>query len=182
MIEEKKQYSISYLAKTEADKVIVLNSLNEVGALNPVEGRATELKLAYPIKKQTSALFGSITFEASPDTISKIDERLKFVDGILRFLIVSVSNRKPNPRASYNYKTKESSNDVSGAPSSESEETSMLQETAGPIVEQTNQSISDENLIDSNHILQDSIDVENKIDDIAFNKKLEEILIDSETK
>ena len=166
MIEGKKQYSISYLAKTEADKVIVLNSLNEVGALNPVEGRATELKLAYPIKKQTSALFGSITFEASPDIISKIDERLKFVDGILRFLIISVSNRKPNLRASYNYKTKESSSDVSKAPSPETEDTSILQETTDPIVEQTNQSIS----------------ARNKIDDIAFNKKLEEILIDSETK
>ena len=95
---EKKQYEISYLTRTEADKDTVLTALGETGAENLQEGRMAEIKLAYPIKKQTSAFFGSTVFEAGPESISKINDILKFAEGILRFLIVTPPAQKPQPR------------------------------------------------------------------------------------
>jgi len=185
MIEGKKQYSISYLAKTEADKVIVLNSLNEVGALNIAEGRVTELKLAYPIKKQTSALFGSIVFEAIPDTVSKIDERLKFAEGILRFLIVAIPSKKPNiwlvssQRNRENINNKNVTDDVD---SIRNEEVAILKETETSITEQTDNLSLTQNPTDNVFPVEERFAAENKIDDASFDEKLEEILADSKLK
>ena len=98
MLTEKKQYEISYLARTETDKDAVLAALNGAGADNFQEGRVTEIKLAYPIKKQTSALFGSVVFEALPEAIAKINDSLKFSEGVLRFLIITPPAQKAHPR------------------------------------------------------------------------------------
>ncbi len=98
MSEEKKQYEISYLARTEADKDAILKALGEANADNIQEGKLAEIKLAYPVKKQTSAFFGSIVFEALPEAATKINGSLKFSEGILRFLLVTPPAEKPHPR------------------------------------------------------------------------------------
>ena len=180
MTEGRKQYTISYLAKTESDKEAVLKSLNHIGAQNLAEGRLTELKLAYPIKKQTSALFGSITFEVEPEMITKIDEQLKFTEGVLRFLIVTASVRKINPRFTRNQKDKEdikSINIVNNIVSEEhpasaevTEEITLLQTDKAPLIKElSNDSLSTENYLSTN----------NDIDEAAFDEKLKELLTNS---
>ena len=183
MTEGKKQYTISYLAKTESDKETVLKSLNHVGAQNITEGRLTELKLAYPIKKQTSALFGSTTFEGASEMIIKIDEQLKFAEGILRFLIVTASVRKTNPRFIKSQKDKEDINSINivnniNNPVNEdrpttaesTEEITLLQTDKSPLIKE----LLSDNPLTENHILAND-----DIDEVAFDEKLKELLTNS---
>jgi ribosomal protein S6 len=100
MLTENKQYEISYLVRTETDKDAVIKVLRDIGAENVTEGKLAEIKLAYPIKKQTSALFGFAVFEVAPESIVKINPLLRFADGVLRFLIVTPPPKKPQPRFS----------------------------------------------------------------------------------
>ncbi|MFA4999167.1 MAG: 30S ribosomal protein S6 [Parcubacteria group bacterium] len=100
MSEEKKPYEIAFLARTEADKEAVLRVLAQIGAENISEGKFSEIKLAYPIKKQTSAFFGSATFESVPNAVLKIDEPLKFAEGVLRHILVTPPTKKYVPRFS----------------------------------------------------------------------------------
>ena len=183
MTEGKKQYTISYLAKTESDKETVLKSLNHVGAQNIIEGRLTELKLAYPIKKQTSALFGSTIFEGAPEMIIKIDEQLKFAEGILRFLIVTASVRKTNPRFIKSQKDKEDINNINAINSINNtisedlsiateaiEQNTLLQTDKLPLIKE----LADDSLPTENHVLAND-----DIDEAAFDEKLKELLTNS---
>lgn len=92
MSEEKKQYEISFLVKTEPDKDAVFQALAQVNIIS--EGRFLEIKLAYPIAKQTVAYFGSVIFEAGPEDINEIDSKMKFTESVLRFLIVTPPPKK----------------------------------------------------------------------------------------
>jgi ribosomal protein S6 len=98
MSEEKKQYEISFLTRTEADKQVILKTLADISAEQITEGRFSEIRLAYPIKKQTVAYFGSIVFDALPGEVTKLDNILRFEEGILRFLFVTPPARKPVSR------------------------------------------------------------------------------------
>jgi len=185
MIDGKKQYTISYLARTEADKESVLKSLKEVNALTLTEGRVSELKLAYPIKKQTSAFFGFIAFEVAPEAISKIDEQLKFEEGILRFLIVIAPARKLNARLVNNQKNKEEiekPDAVNNADLIREEEASLLKEVEEMIAEQTDNLSLAQNINNDNSLIEEISASEDKIDNLAFDEKLEEILADSQIK
>ncbi len=152
MSEEKKQYEISYLARTEADKDAVLKVLGGAGAENLEEGRLSEIKLAYPVKKQTSAYFGSTVFEAATEAIAKINDSLKFTEGILRFLIVTPPAKKSHPRFGGKERTPEE------APMAEEAKTEEApaekEESAEPEIKEA----------------------KTEIDDAALDEKLEEIL------
>ena len=95
MLEGARQYEISFLALREGDKEAVQTAI--AGAQGEIisEGRYAEMKLAYPIKKQTSAFFGSFVFSASPEKAVEVEKTLRFADGILRFLIITPPPRKP---------------------------------------------------------------------------------------
>jgi len=180
MTEGKKQYTISYLAKTESDKETVLKSLNHIGAQNLAEGRLTELKLAYPIKKQTSAFFGSITFEVVPEMIIKIDEQLKFAEGILRFLIVTASIRKISPRFTRNQKDKEDIKSINVVNNIVSEEHPTSAEVTGEItLSQTDKLPLIKELSNDNIPAENYLSTNNDIDEVAFDEKLKELLTNS---
>jgi ribosomal protein S6 len=149
MLTENKQYEISYLVRTEADKNAVLKVLQDINAENVVEGKLAEIRLTYPVKKQTSALFGFTVFEANPELIAKINPLLKFAEGVLRFLIVTPPPKKSQPRFSDRGRA----------------ETQVKTE---------NENIGQ---IDSESSLP-NLSSENKseVDDAAFDEKLEEIL------
>ena len=192
MTEEKKQYTISYLVKTESGKEAVLNSLNKVSVQNLVEGRFTELKLAYPIKKQTSAFFGSMAFKASPETIIKIDEQFKFIEDILRFLIIATPVRKTNSRFANNQRVKENIGDTNninnvGAINStvlvtEKENLVLEEEAEEAILKQADELLSVEEPTNNDSFKEEHSFVKNGIDDTAFDEKLKEILTDSQAK
>lgn len=150
MLTENKQYEISYLARTEADKDAVIATLNEAGAENLQEGRITEIKLAYPIKKQTSALFGSIVFETAPESIAKINGLLKFKEGVLRFIIVTPPAKKSHPRFSGRDKAAEGTA-VTDQAKNEEASAEAEKEATEP-------------------------EIRKEIDDAALDEKLEEIL------
>lgn len=94
MLEGARQYEISFLALREGDKETVKTVI--AGAQGEIlsEGRYAEMKLAYPIEKQTSAFFGSFVFSAIPEKAVEIEKALRFTDGILRFLVITPPARK----------------------------------------------------------------------------------------
>jgi len=151
---ENKQYEISYLVRTETDKEAVIKGLKDAGAENITEGRLNEIKLAYPIKKQTSALFGYASFEASPEMMTSINSFFRFAEEVLRFLIVTPPPKKAEPRFS------DKSRSESGV------------ESGG--VEETRQAGSEK--------LSSGLSPERKseVDDKAFDEKLEEILTNTQ--
>jgi len=185
MTEDKKQYTISYLARVETDKESVLKSLKEANASIFAEGRISELKLAYPIKKQTSAFFGSIVFETAPETISKIDEKLKFEEGILRFLIVVAPTRKSKTWSVNNQKNKEDiekTDVINNTGFIKEEEASILEEAEKLIAKQIDDSPLTQSSTDDVSFIEELSIPEDKINDIAFDEKLEEILANSKLK
>jgi len=192
MTEEKKQYTISYLVKTESGKEAVLKCLNKINVQNLVEGRFTELKLAYPIKKQTSAFFGSITFKALPETIIKIDEQFKSIEDVLRFLVIATPVRKTNSRFTNNQRAKENIGDINNINNASTidsvnlivdGESPVLEEsTEETILKQADELLSAEEPINNDSSKEEHLFAKNGIDDVAFDEKLKEILTDSQTK
>ena len=53
------------------------------GVISPVRKR-----LAYPIKKQVQAFFGSMTFHFNPESLPALDKKIKEDNQIIRHLIV----------------------------------------------------------------------------------------------
>lgn len=87
--DDKKEYELSFLLKNEES----INALQ--GVLSRFKCEVTsqsEIKrtvLAYPIKKETSALFGYVYFMALPSVIQEFTHELRLEPGILRFLIIN---------------------------------------------------------------------------------------------
>lgn len=159
MSEAVKKYEISFLTKTEADKEVVLKVLKDVGASITEEGKFSEIKLAYPIKKNTVAFFGSIVFESASKGVSKIGEAFKFSDGVLRFLVITPPPKKPVPRLSFDQKPeiKKSELNTSSNSGGEKEEEKIIKESSEKSEKE-------------------------EVNDTAFNEKLDEILPNNNNK
>ncbi len=65
------------------------NLLKEMGLEIISEGGVTEIRLAYPVKKETRANFGYIHFSAEPEVVNKLRDSLQLNVNVLRFLIVT---------------------------------------------------------------------------------------------
>lgn len=92
-MENNKTYEIAYLLQaSEAERVIV-DVLNQHKSEIFNNGELSEIKLAYPIKKQQSAHFGFIQFSANPESIEQIKFTLANEPQILRILVVSISEQ-----------------------------------------------------------------------------------------
>ncbi len=86
---DKKEYELSYLAPTEevgheVEKVIVAAG-GEVTMKSPVQS----MRLAYAIKKHTTAFFGFFYFNALPEIAAILNEALRTNKNVLRYLIVT---------------------------------------------------------------------------------------------
>jgi ribosomal protein S6 len=92
--EEKKQYEVSFLLRKEEDVPKLVKNLEEAGAQIIERGRVSEIRLAYPVRKERSALFGYIIFEAPAEKIKGLSDRLTLDKDILRFLIVTPAHGK----------------------------------------------------------------------------------------
>ncbi len=103
MESEKKNYEISFLLKEENDVEAVLKHLSQIGAEILNEGKISELKLAYPIKKLNSAYFGWLHFAAQPDGVVKLNSALKLEGRVVRYLIITPpitkTEKKKAPRS-----------------------------------------------------------------------------------
>lgn len=87
--EIKKEYEISFLLTSpDAEKeltAVLKSNKAEIYFQKP----ATELKLAYKIKRHSAALFGFAQFRAEPALIKPIDETLRLNTGVIRFMIMT---------------------------------------------------------------------------------------------
>lgn len=89
MEKEQKNYEIGFLIKTEEDKNEIIKALEEQKVSIAKNGGLLRIKLAYQIKKESSAYFDYIIFLAYPEAIEKISKNLKLNSKILRFLIIT---------------------------------------------------------------------------------------------
>lgn len=91
---EKKEYEIGYMIKAadalaEIEKVL---SSEQADVVNKSQPR--EMRLAYPVKKHTTAFFGFIIFKVMPEAIARMKKVLQLREGVLRFIIVKPASKK----------------------------------------------------------------------------------------
>lgn len=91
MIEENKNYEISFLVKSESDREELIKILKD-SQFSVINGsQISRIKLTFPIKKENFAYFGYLYFSGDPANIQKLSDKLKTESKILRFLIISQS-------------------------------------------------------------------------------------------
>jgi ribosomal protein S6 len=88
MDKENKKYEIGFLAKNESFKEEIIKLLVGFGAEITDSGNASRINLAYPIKKETSAVFGYVYFSGQPDIVKKIGDNLRLNSEVLRHIII----------------------------------------------------------------------------------------------
>lgn len=91
-------YEISFLANSLEDASAVKDLLQKLQAEIVNEGPISEIQLAYPIEKKTSAVFGYIHFNLAAEDAPKITETLTLEKKIMRFLVITPVPQKPVPR------------------------------------------------------------------------------------
>lgn len=84
---DKKHYEIGFLLKAEDEKSEIAKILKASGAEILEESPVSGIKLAYPIKKESFAYFGSVRFLAEPGAMKEIDQETKNGADILRHII-----------------------------------------------------------------------------------------------
>ena len=94
MTTDSKVYEVAFLAKSLDEEKALTELITQYRGNVVQKGAFQEIKLAYPIKKQTSAYFGYLRFEFLPEDVDKLSETLKLHPGILRHLIVTPSTAK----------------------------------------------------------------------------------------
>ncbi|MBI4993436.1 30S ribosomal protein S6 [Candidatus Wolfebacteria bacterium] len=94
MEKDLKKYEIGFLAYSEEarNNIVELLKVNSAEIIN--DGGFSKIKLAYPVKKHTSAFFGYIQFSSLPSAVVNLKDSLKLNSQILRFMIIIL-----NPKA-----------------------------------------------------------------------------------
>ncbi len=89
-----REYELAFLS-TDEGKVLgeTLELLKREGANVTYESKLHTIRLAYPIKKQTSAFFGFLQFILSPDKALELRASLSHHPLILRFLLILLPRR-----------------------------------------------------------------------------------------
>ncbi|MDD5098802.1 MAG: 30S ribosomal protein S6 [Candidatus Colwellbacteria bacterium] len=169
MSEGKKKYEISFLARSEKGKEPVMAALNEIGAEITIDGKYSEMKLAYEIEKQPSAYFGFVEFMADPDKIDPLQKTLKFNSEILRVLVITPPAKKPLARNDRRSEENTAAERASSEEKKIAETTEEALETAEEILP-----------TETKETVQDSpekvVDKKEEISDELLDQKLDEIL------
>ena len=88
-LEGKKSYELSFLLKDPASERSVIDLLLKYKGSVVKQSPINSMKLAYPIKKHTSAYFGYINFEADPIDVKEFSDSMRLNGEVIRFLIVT---------------------------------------------------------------------------------------------
>lgn len=86
--QNKKDYEISFLVRTEEAVLELEKMLSAEKAEIFKRSEPKRITLAYPIKKENSAVFAFCHFRLAPESVQSFRERLNLNQQILRFLIV----------------------------------------------------------------------------------------------
>jgi small subunit ribosomal protein S6 len=92
-------YEITFLTKEESDPG-VRTTLEEAGLSIQEESTLGRKRLAYPIKKETQAVYTSYVFDAAPTAITELNRKLSLNTNILRYLIVTKEIARANKEVS----------------------------------------------------------------------------------
>ncbi len=99
VIEEiKKQYEIGFLVPSEESAPELVAMLKRYEADITNEGTLKRIRLAYPIKKETSAVFGYFHFKAEPEKAKALEQDLRTNSMVIRSIIVRLP--KPSKKGS----------------------------------------------------------------------------------
>lgn len=89
-IKETTVYEIGFLLRNEEGLSFIKRLLAEQGAEISYESPLKQMTLAYPIEKQTGALFGFIHFSAQSENLPKIMRQVELEkESILRTLVIT---------------------------------------------------------------------------------------------
>lgn len=88
-IEDKKEYELSFLLKDEEGISALQGMLTKFGCATTSQSEIKRIVLAYPIKKETSALFGYVYFMAAPEHMKEFTHELRLESHVLRFLLIN---------------------------------------------------------------------------------------------
>ncbi len=91
-------YEISFLVSASEGAEAIKNLLSSLKAEIITEGPVSEIQLAYPIDKKTSAFFGYTHFKLATQDIQKLNDTLRLDKGVLRTLVITPIPAKPIPR------------------------------------------------------------------------------------
>lgn len=89
MLSNPKFYEIAFLIKNPEEEKTVADLINQYKGKVFQKSPLKEVKLAYPIKKHTTAYFGYVQFELLPANIEKISQSLKLNSLVLRYLTIT---------------------------------------------------------------------------------------------
>ncbi|MDP3710573.1 MAG: 30S ribosomal protein S6 [bacterium] len=108
-----KNYEIAYLLPISLSEEEVLTYTHKLSswiedakAVVKYSETPKKRRLAYPIRKETGAYFGWMTFSSSPSFIKSIDKNIKNDKDILRYLIVDRTGEETQVRPVYYAPTK----------------------------------------------------------------------------
>lgn len=82
------KYEITYLVESEEKSKTVKELIASTGASYQESKDWGERELAYPIKKNTKALYYTGVIETIPTNVSEIKKKLNFSDDLIRYLII----------------------------------------------------------------------------------------------
>lgn len=89
LMEDKKEYELSFILPTEEAGADVERAVVAAGGEITTKSPLQNMRLAYPVKKHASAIFGFYYFSASPEVAAKLNEALRTNKNVLRHLIVT---------------------------------------------------------------------------------------------
>ncbi len=89
MLSDLKSYEISFLLKNPEGESAIVDLINQHKGKIIHKGSLKEIKLAFPIKKHSSAYFGYVQFELAPAQIEKVSQSLKLNPLVLRHLTIT---------------------------------------------------------------------------------------------
>ena len=102
-------YELAFLLTSGEAFLGLADVLKNHGAEITYESPINQIKLAYTIKKQTSAFFGFCNFRAPKDAVKKVNDDLSFIPALVRFLIITPplkpAAREPRPERPYEPRT-----------------------------------------------------------------------------
>lgn len=104
---QKRDYELSFLLKMPEAETEIADVLSQHQLEVFEKGPVSEIRLAYPIKKQNSAYFGFYYFRGQPENAQKVSESLLLKASVLRYLLITppaqsktdVSRRVPRSAA-----------------------------------------------------------------------------------
>jgi len=72
---------------------LVVEAINKVGGEVEKQMEWGKRKIAYPIEKETDGYYKVITFKLDPKKVSSLKDRLRLIEGVLRYMVTEVEGK-----------------------------------------------------------------------------------------